>query len=524
MYKLAILTVFFAIGLVFHGDSAWAAPEKCKEKVSPLKDALTSAYITNSDLQAKLHEQYALDENVSQAVSKFRPQLSATGVSAADKNKQTVKGNSTQLDIPPPNPNTNGYTKQRTRTTKSSTDNKATLTLNQNIYRGGGDLANLYVQESSVTSGQYDLMDTEQQTLLKATQAYMEVMFQTALVKNNKANVNFLNEQLKSVQAQVEVGEKTPTDTAAAESQLAEGNAALVKSQGDLETAKANYLNIIGELPCLLEYPDNLSGIPRTLDEIIAISLKNNPKILQALYNAKAQNLAIDVNTAKLLPSVDLQGNASRDLGDLRQNTNQSGTVRQNAGGTFPFSNRNRSHNHSWTNDAVVQLELTVPIYQGGAEYSAVRQQVEKTAAARYQLEQARKTVEANSVAAWDALNTAREQIVSFKAQLAAAVKARDGAQLEADVGERSYVDVLAFQQKVLQAENSLASARKDEINAQYALYTVLGKLTARELQLPVTLYDVEGHLDDVRYKFAGFGDKPTILDGNDESSTSTQD
>ncbi len=48
----------------------------------------------------------------------------------------------------------------------------------------------------------------------------------------------------------------------------------------------------------------------------------------------------------------------------------------------------------------------------------------------------------------------------------------------------------------------------------------VMGKLTARDLGLPVTIYDVDGHLDKVRYKMIGFGDAPKILEDKEDSGS----
>jgi outer membrane protein len=556
MRKLTILNVSLALGLITNLSALQAEecnvveakkkppkkaekkpPAKANEKVNPLKDALTSSYVTNSNLKAKLHQQFALDENVNQAFSAFRPQVSATGSLSEKDSLQKAKETRNSLVTPDNDPDDpkSGITNQRSKTKTIQKDRTATVQVKQSIYRGGGDIANLRAQEYAVKAGQYELSKTEQETLLNAVIAYMEVVYQTATVRSNQANIDFLSQSLKAVKSQVEVGEQTPTETAAAEAQLAQGEALLKKSEGALADAKANYLTVIGQQPGLLAYPASLPGIPKNREEVIATALKNNPVVLSAEFTDKQQSLTIDVQTANLLPQVDLTGNATRDLGSNPINSRSSSVLRRTNGVQLPGTSKSKSTNQTATNAASVQIQLTVPLYQGGAEYSKVRQQVETTAAARYNLEQARKTTEENAIIAWDGVITAGEQIKSLEKQVASATIARDGAQKQADVGERSAIDVLDFQTKLLNARNNLDSAKKEWIVAQYRVYQAMGKLTARELELPVTIYDVEGHLDNVRYKIAGFGDRPAVLDEpekqpeilidcKDETNTTAQD
>ncbi|MBP6985028.1 MAG: TolC family outer membrane protein [Alphaproteobacteria bacterium] len=470
MRRLIILKTAIFVGSLSFGH-ALLAEEAKKEKVDPLKEALASAYLTNSTLRAKLHGQYAIDESVNQAFSKFRPQVAASGSVGKNSSKSKVPG--------------------RLPSTSNLDPESLSVQVSQSLYHGGSDLAGLRAAEAAAKAGQYDLLNTEQDTLLRAVSAYLEVIFQKASVKSKESNVDYLTKQLKGIKAQVEVGEKTPTETAAAESALAQGMAELVKSQGDLQNARANYLNVIGKEPDLLEFPKPLMDLPASLDEVKQKSLKTNPAILNAEFVAKQAGIAIDAANGALLPSLDLTGTASR---AFNQNVNKDISSQANA-----------------------TLKLSVPIYQSGAEYSKIREQTDKSVSASHQLDQARKTVVENATKAWEGLITSRQRITSFEKQVEAAKKARDGALLESDVGERSYTEVIQFQQKVLEADIALEDARRNEILAQYQLYAVEGRLTADYLALPVTLYDVQGHLDEVSYKMIGFGNSSQDTNGKNE-------
>ena len=471
---------------------------KQEEQVRPMTEALSSAYVTNSTLKAKLYELYANDETVSQAMAKFRPSIVAQGSVGVSKTRfsNLIKNELPQeLDaVEPPT-----IVTQRDHENYTTRPKQAQIQINQNIFNGWQDVSNLWASESGVKASEFDLKNTEQDTLQKAANAYMQVIFQTSAVKYYELNVSYLHEQLKSKKAQLEVGEVTATDVASSESSLAQGMAQLATAQQQLLDAKATYLQVIGEKPGLLEFPKPLAHLPKTLEEVIEIGLQNNPAIINALYVAKQNDYLIDAKTGALLPQLAVQGTASRAIDQSRGNTDQ-------------------------TNQASATLTLTVPIYNnGGADYSVIRQQVESTASARYNLEQARKSTVENATKAWDAWIAAMEQIKDLTVQVAAATKARDNAAKEAAVGERSYTEVLQFQSQLITAEVNLEQARRDEILAQYGLYFVMGILTADYLKLPVSLNEIKEHYQDAKWAPFGFGDQPKILDVKDEQLETAQ-
>jgi outer membrane protein len=493
-----------------------AAHRTAHEKFNPMREALASAYVTNSTLKQALYEKFAIDEDVNIAISAFRPSLNLMGTATADASDEKGRQKQFLRQLPdnPDDPNGQNI-KSKIRRRERSLDTIATLQATQNLYHGGGDLANLWAAESNVAANQYKLINTEQTTLQKAATAYMDVILQTATLEARNKNVIFLTEQLRGVRAQVSVGEKTSTDAALSESALAQAQAEVENTVRDLEDAKANYLQVIGEKPGLLEFPSSLPDLPKTLEEMTCDALKYNPTILNALYTARQQGYIIDVKTAALLPSLDLTAQASRDLKNLNSKTRSIpvGPPRANDRNSI-----NNIQSRTQRNDANVQLKLTIPIYgNGGADYARVRQQVDSATAARYGLEQARKDTQENAVKAWYAWTSAMANVDSYAKQVEAATLARDGALLEADVGERSYLELIELQQKLIDAEVNLQKALHDKIVAEFGIYAVMGKLSAWQLKLPVTLYDVQGHYDSVRCKWIGFEDNPKILDTPDE-------
>ena len=108
---------------------------------------------------------------------------------------------------------------------------------------------------------------------------------------------------------------------------------------------------------------------------------------------------------------------------------------------------------------------------------------------------------------AWEALRTARAQVDSVRAQIRAQEIALDGVQREAVVGSRTTLDVLNAEQELLNARTSLVQALATQVTASYSLAATIGRLTARDLALPVQLYDVEAYYLAVRNRWVGTGD-----------------
>ena len=90
---------------------------------------------------------------------------------------------------------------------------------------------------------------TEQQVLLDAATAYMNLLRDQAILDLNRRNVEVLTEQLKQTCDRFNVGEVTRTDVAQAESRLAAGRSALLQAQSNYVTSQANYRRVIGVNP-----------------------------------------------------------------------------------------------------------------------------------------------------------------------------------------------------------------------------------------------------------------------------------
>jgi len=155
---------------------------------------------------------------------------------------------------------------------------------------------------------------------------------------------------------------------------------------------------------------------------------------------------------------------------------------------------------------ARIEGVLTIPLYEAGQVYSSVRQAKQVASQRRLEVIQVGRAVRESVSISWNNLIAARETIRSAKEQVSAAELALDGVRQEYFVGSRTTLDVLDAETEVVTARITLVSAERDQIVAAYQILGSIGRLTARDLGLPVEYYNAEENYLNVRGKWFGTG------------------
>ena len=168
---------------------------------------------------------------------------------------------------------------------------------------------------------------------------------------------------------------------------------------------------------------------------------------------------------------------------------------------------------------AQITAQLTIPLYQRGSVSSEVREAKQVLSRNRQRLSEARRQSTEDANNAWESLVTARARIRSFNSEVRANRIALEGVQQEALVGSRTVLDVLDAEQELLDAQVNLVRAERDEIVAQYALLSAVGRLTAQALKLDTAIYDEQKYYRQVQNKWWGLGDDV----GSEESGSSVR-
>jgi outer membrane protein len=345
------------------------------------------------------------------------------------------------------------------------------------VYDFGATVLNVEVAKESVLATRQSLIGIEQQSLLRAVQAYMGVIEASEFVNLRRNNEGVLEQELRAARNRFEVGEVTRTDVALAEAELAQARSGLASAQGNLAITIEEYRNVIGRKPGRLSAPPRLPKIGGDINASKALAMRQHPDMRAVQHQVTAAELAIKRAQAQKRPTVSLQGTLSASENLDSSNFSTGASIGLNAGGT---------------------------IYQGGARSSAVRRAQAQRDAQRGNLHVVRHNIQQNVGIAYAQLSAARASLEASERQIRAARIAFRGVREEATLGARTTLDVLDAEQALLDAEASRISAQSLLYNATYAVLAATGQLTATGLRLPVQQYDVTEYYNLVK-------DSPTV-------------
>ena len=185
-------------------------------------------------------------------------------------------------------------------------------TATQTLYNGIQTANKVRQAESQVMGARETLRVTEQQVLLDAATAYMNLLRDQAILELNRRNVEVLTEQLKQTRDRFNVGEVTRTDVAQAESRLAAGRRPLLGAQSNYVTSAGNYRRVIGVDPGKLAPGSPVDRFSPTRSEGDRRGEQLSPSVLAAMYGVDVAELAVKVNEGSLYPNLSLAANASQ--------------------------------------------------------------------------------------------------------------------------------------------------------------------------------------------------------------------
>jgi outer membrane protein len=457
--------------LVMLGAVSALAVSSGAARAESLKQALTSAYMTNPGLDAQRASLRASDEDVPRAKAGYRPTISGSGDVSV-----------THTNTKPPGAG------------DGETHSKGLgLTMSQSLFRGFRVFNSVNVAEASVRAARETLRLTEQTTLSDAIGAYLDVVRDQGILRVRENNVKVLTNELRATQERFAVGEVTKTDVAQAEASRAASLSALDLAKSNLRTDLANYERTIGHPAGQVQEPPPLDkSLPKNLNEAIQLALAEHPNVVQAVYQEQAARHQVDLIRGELLPTVSLD-TAYAHRYEPSRTTDQAESTSVTGRVTWQFWN-------------------------GGEVESRIRQ-AKHTAVSRLQLiEQQKGIVQAGVVQAWSSLIASRAAVISDQQAVTSNRTALAGVREEEKVGQRTLLDVLNAEQALLNSEVTLYGDKRNLVFASYNMLAAVGRLNAVELSLNSNVYDETAHYHEVKRKV--FGSSINYSDGQPEGAS----
>lgn len=418
-------------------------------------EAMSSAYDTNPTLHAERANSGATNEDAAAARSGFRPTI-GVGADYTDTHAKTT-GKKT----------TDGYMKGYNGSVK------------QSLFSGFQTYNSVKAADNAAKAELENLSDVEQQILLAASTAYLDVVRDEAIVKLQKNNEQLLKKQLDETLARFNVGEVTRTDVAQSRASYAQAQSDVISAEGILAISKANYLDIVGKEAQDVRFPENLPSLfPTNFTDALSYADSHNYTLKAAQRSLKAAKYNVSSKKGALLPEVSFT--ASR--------------------GKMTVSS------HTSKNPSTTSTEYTVgvsmPLYTGGATRAAIRKSKYQRWAAQERLRAAEDKVKFDVTSSWEMMETSKANIDSIKEQVKASAIALEGTQKEEALGNRTVLDVLNAYQTLLISQVNEVKARHDYYVSGLQLMQAMGKLTAKKLNLNVKHYDARANFQKTKGKW----------------------
>ena len=337
------------------------------------------------------------------------------------------------------------------------------LSLTQPLYRR----QNLVAYEQAQTQvGQADtqLALAGQDLILRVSQAYFDILLALNNVELAAAQKVAIGEQLAQAKRNFEVGTATITDTHEAQARYDLAVAQEIAAQNDLEIKRRQLAQIIGRPATALSL---LAGQ-------ITLELPQPNQIQRWVEEATRASLPVLVSEAALVFA--------------RQE------VERNRGGHHPTLDAFASYTDSGTGSGVqgsagvdiaqkvIGLQLAVPLYQGGATTSRVREALANEDKARQELENARRSAELAAHQAFLGVTNGVAQVNALRAALVSSQSSLDSTRLGLQVGVRTQVDVLNAQQQLFSTRRDLAQAAYNYVLSLLRLKAAVGRLGEDDL------------------------------------------
>lgn len=417
--------------------------------VRSLTEAITLAYRTNPNLLAARAQARSADYRIPQARSAYGPSVTATGSYSFTRTRVEV--------IPGTFAGAQGWS-----TTAAAVLNQPVFTFGRNAAAEAGAVATAQFQRDS-------LRVIEAQTLNQVVTAYVSVLRDAASVTISRQNLALLAQQYRENQARYKVRDLTLTDLDQTQTRVELGRAQLLQAEGQLGVSQKQFLQYVGAPPGDLSPPDLLDVKFTSVDAAYGYAEANSPLIRAAQAREKISRAAVSAARAEYLPRVDLRGTADY-------------------GSVSPYTDRLR------TTQLVGQAIVTQPLFDSGLRRARVGEAREANQADWRLLDQTMRDTRSTIGASWDQLASSRTSLASYRAAIAAAQRAYDGALIQQKAGDRTTLDVLDLARDLLTVRTNYNFAVANEYLSRAALLAAVGMLEGPAILPGLTAYDADAH------------------------------
>ncbi len=439
--------VAIALGAVLGGAALGTAGSAGAED---LVQIYREALVSDPTLAAARSNWQATQENVPQARAGLLPSLVLSAVANEQDYHQTL------------------HTDPQTKFSQRFPTTGYTVSASQPLYRAQ-NLIGFDQAKQQVGQADYVLASVQQDLIVRVAQAYFNVLLAQFTIELTESQKAAVSENLAQAKRNFEVGTATITDTNDAQAKYDQIVAQEISVRNDLENALAALRAIIGRLPRDLKRFDRKfqpePPTPNALEPWIDRAVRENLQVRIAQSNFDIATLEVDRQRAGHYPTLDLVASFNQNYAGGGAST----ALASNFATDFRLG--------------LIGVQLSLPIYQGGAVDSKVRQAIANQDTFRQNLEAARRSAQLLAQNSYAGVTNGVAQVKALDQALTSAQVSYDSNKLGLEVGVRTNLDVLNQQQQVFQTRFNLAQSYYNFVINSLKLKQAVGTLNDTDVE-----------------------------------------
>ncbi len=422
-----------------------------------LKEVYTRALTSDPLIREADANRLATRESKPQAVASLLPQIAAN----ASELKNESVGSQTVVDIDEVSGDvTIGSAERETKGTRQVWN----VELRQSIFRWQ-NWAELKRSDVEGAQAEAEYLVAQQDLIVRAAEAYFNVLAARDTLEAAQAAHDAIGRQLEQSEKRFEVGLIAVTDVQDAKAAYDSATAALIQGKRNLANAGELLRELTGDAWDTLEKPGNdmpLAGPdPESPEDWVKLAMDQNARLTASRLAADVTRQVVNIERGGYFPEIDFIVSRG-DFDDDGNFTNPGGV-------TFP--------NDTDSEDTTYGVQVTLPIFTGGATTSRVRQAQYRNIAARERLERTVRETERSTRDAYLGVNSEVARVQSLKQAVESAQTALQATEAGYEVGTRTSVDVLQARQRLFQSQTDYARSRYDYLLNVLRLQQAAGTL-----------------------------------------------
>lgn len=332
---------------------------------------------------------------------------------------------------------------------------------------------------ASVKAALAQFNDAAQNLMLRTTDSYLAILYAIDSLNYAEAKKRANKRHLEEAQHRFDVGLDPITAVYEAKAAYDQSTAQVIASENNLINQNDNLSRLTNTIYDSLAPLRNskiplINPEPNSIDEWVNTGLKQNYMLYAAKYNLQAERDNVKATSTSNWPVFSVVGGTSTTHLQPGSGIDQGGTTDEFFGNVFIPARTVKSS---------IGVTVNYPVLQGGSVEAKTKQAQYKFQAASEQLEKVHRDVIANTRIAYNSIVDGISKIKADRQTVLSQQSSLESVQAQYSVGTRTMTDVVTAQERLFQAQVTLAKDQYDLISQLLKLKYLAGTLSANDLQ-----------------------------------------